>query len=201
LHIPRLILITDSARLERERFFEVVKAALEGGVDAVLAREKQMDSAQLLAFLARLKSMTRRHGARLIVHTQADAARAVAADGVHVSAADMGDLPAIRRWMDDARVSLSASCHNARELKHAAELGADFALLSPVFPTSSHPGAPHLGPAQFRQMAEGAKLPVIALGGITQKNRGELSGYGAAVIGAILDADDPQGAARHLSSP
>jgi thiamine-phosphate pyrophosphorylase len=195
---PSLILITDSRRLEPEDFTSRVEAALRGGADAVLVRERQMDSARLLAFASRLRLLTRDHGARLIVHTQADVAVAVDADGVHVGAADIGDLPGMRHWLGGMAMSLSASCHSAQELADAAAAGADFALLSPVFPTSSHPGAAHLGVAQFRRLAEAATLPVLALGGITVANRNELAGYGVAVIGALLDAADAEAAAAAL---
>jgi thiamine-phosphate diphosphorylase len=195
---PSLILITDSRRLEPEAFIGRVGAALRGGADAVLVREKQMDSARLLAFASRLRLLTRDHGARLIVHTQADVAVAVDADGVHVGAADIGDLPGMRHWLGGMAMSLSASCHSAGELADAAAAGADFALLSPVFPTSSHPDAAQLGVAQFRRLADAAPLPVLALGGITVANRALLAGFGVAVIGALLDAADAEAAAESL---
>jgi 8-oxo-dGTP diphosphatase len=61
----------------------------------------------------------------------------------------------------------AASCHNAEELRRAATLGCDFALLSPVLPTQSHPGAPHLGWDNFAAIAAGSSIPVYALGGLT----------------------------------
>lgn len=195
---PSLVLITDSRRLEPESFFARTGDALRGGVDLVVVREKQMDSARLLAFASRLRSMTREHGARMLVHTQADVAMAVGADGVHVAAADIPQLPMMRRWLGDAPMILSASCHSADELAAASEAGADFALLSPVFPTASHPQAPHLGVEQFRHLVAGAQLPVVALGGITVENREQLAGYGVAVIGALLDATDAGAAAAAL---
>jgi len=191
-------LITDASGREPEAFFAAAEAALRGGVDAVLAREKAMDSARLLAFCARFRAMTRDYGARLLGHTQADVARAVGADGVHVSAAGIGEITAIRRWLGPEAMAISASCHDADELRRAAEAGADFALLSPVFPTASHPGAPHLGARKFRELAQAAPLPVVALGGITPENRGELAGWPVAAIRALLDADDPEAAARSL---
>jgi thiamine-phosphate pyrophosphorylase len=54
-----------------------------------------------------------------------------------------------------------------REIGLARRLGADAALLSPVFPTRSHPGGAVLGPVRFRLLARQARLPVIALGGMT----------------------------------
>ncbi len=185
--------------MECGRFFGAVEASLCGGVDAVLVREKQMDSALLLVICSRLRTMSMAHNALLIVHSQADIARAVGADGVHVAATNMDEIPAIRKWLNHDGMTISTSCHGIEELEQAIHFGADFALLSPVFPTSSHPQARQIGAPRFMRLAKGAKLPVIALGGITPENRKQLAGLGVAVIGAILDADDPERAARCLS--
>jgi len=195
---PELLLITDHARFTGEAFFTAVEAALKGGVDAVLAREKQMDSARLLAFCSRLRKLTRKHGARLLVHTQADVAAAVGADGVHVASADIAEIPCMRRWLNKPGMSLSASCHDAPQLQAAADAGADFALLSPVFPTDSHPGAPHLGVHRFSELASVAPLPIVALGGVTAKNRQELAGWPVAVISCLLGAQNPEYVAARL---
>ena len=60
------------------------------------------------------------------------------------------------------------TAHSAREIAMAQRKGADAVLLSPVFPTRSHPGAPVLGPVRFRTLARLANVPVIALGGVTR---------------------------------
>jgi len=59
-----------------------------------------------------------------------------------------------------------ATVHDAGEIALANRIGADAALLSPVFPTRSHPGAAVLGPLRFRRLARRAAMPVIALGGM-----------------------------------
>ncbi len=198
MSIPELILITHSANKETKCFFEIVESSLCGGVDTVLVREKQMDSARLLAFCSRLRALTTAHDARLIIHSQADIAKAVGADGVHVAAVDIKEIAAMRQWLKHASMIFSASCHHAGELQQAEHCGADFTLLSPIFPTNSHPDAPHLGIKHFQTLADATPLPVIALGGITLENRAELANYPIAVISAILDADDPEFAARCL---
>jgi len=199
LLIPELLLISDSRRTGDTHFFEAAEAALKGGVDTAMVREKHMNSAQLLSFSSRLRSLTRQAGARLIIHSQADVALAVKADGVHVAAADIGELPAMRNWLGKECMSLSASCHNLAELNHAHMSGADFALLASVFPTASHPDSPCLGVEAFKAMAGSAPIPVLALGGIRPENRNLLADYGVAVIGAILDSPNPEGSARGLS--
>ena len=197
--MPHLILITDSQRLPKYRFLEVVDAALSGGVDAVLVREKQMDSARLLAFASQLRELTHRHKAKLIIHTQADIAKAIGADGVHLSSIEMNQIPAIREWLRRDGMTLSTSCHNELELEFAQRFGADFVFLSPVFATQSHPDEEPLGITKFRELAADPPLPVIALGGITSKNRPQLKGFPVAVISAILNADDPFDEANKLA--
>ncbi len=196
---PVLTLVTDSSRLTGEPLFEAAAAALKGGVDAVLVREKNMDSARLLSFASRLRLLTSQNGAKLIIHTQADVAMAVDADGVHVAAGDIRNIPAIRLYLNDASKTVSASCHNLDELKKAEDAGADYVFLSPVFPTLSHPGAPHLGIETFHQLVSQTTLPVIALGGISSENREFLHVCSCAVIGAVLDSPDPEIAARKLT--
>jgi len=164
----------------------------------VLVREKQMDSARLLSFASRLRELTNNHGAKLIIHTQADIAKAVGADGVHLASSDLAEIPSVRKWLNKPEMTISASCHNEIELGFAERFGADYAFLSPVLPTRSHPGEPHLGIEKFREIAESTSLPVIALGGINEDNRDQLEGFGVATIGTILDADNPRAAAAGL---
>ena len=83
--------------------------------------------------------------------------------GVHLKASqlrELGKRPLPREsWV-------GASCHDAEELERAAELNADFATLSPVCATASHPGAKPLGWERFAQLVADARLPVYALGGV-----------------------------------
>jgi len=210
---PPLTLITDTSRISGEAFFNIVAQALDGGVDAVLLREKTMDSGKLLALAARLRTMTQQVGARLIIHTQADIADAVDADGIHLASCDITQITALRKYWLTAEKTLSVSCHHAGELELAHDLGADYAMLSPVFPTLSHPETPPLGVAKFKSLcainsaissasssatSAATGLPIVALGGITTHNCNALAKHPLAVIGAILNADDPFSAAQHL---
>lgn len=83
--------------------------------------------------------------------------------GVHLKAAQLREFRARplprRSWV-------GASCHDAKELERAAELDADFATLSPVCATVSHPGVDPLGWERFAQRVADARLPVYALGGV-----------------------------------
>ena len=83
------------------------------------------------------------------------------------------------------RRPLTVAAHGRMALVRAARLGADAALLSPVFPTASHPGARPLGLIALRRLARQAKLPVIALGGVTAQRMKALKTAKLAGIAAI----------------
>ena len=196
--VTPLTLITQTSRLSGDAFFQTLTAALEGGLGQVLVREKTMDSAHLLAFASRIRNITRHFQAKLIIHSQADIAKAVGADGVHLSSLDMHEIPAMRQWLNNSNMHITTACHNTTELKMAERYGADAVYLSPVFTTQTHPEAEPLGLDRFQELAQSTSLPVIALGGIQSENRQQLADYPVAVIGAILDAEDPKQNAQRL---
>ncbi len=200
MKLPELTLITHSNNKPDSDLFNTFHAALAGGVQQIIVREKHMDSARLLAFASRLRDITSQYQAKLIIHSQADIAKAVNADGVHLASCNIAEIPAIRDWLDMPNISLSTSCHNLKELRASHQSGADFAMLSPVFPTQSHPGAPALGIDKFKLIAEKSPLPIIALGGIHANNRPQLKGFDIATIRYILDAEDPKQASQALLS-
>jgi len=78
-----------------------------------------------------------------------------------------------------------ATAHSLREIGRANRTGAALVLLSPVFPTRSHPGAPHLGPLRFLLLARRALCPVVALGGMDHRRARQLPGYGWAAIDGL----------------
>ncbi|MDQ7004145.1 MAG: thiamine phosphate synthase [Ghiorsea sp.] len=194
----KLLLLTDSKRFDSpDVMLSCIEQAIQGGVDTVVLREKDLDSAKLLSLASKLRVTTKHHGTRLMIHSQADVAKAVGADGVHVDAKSISEISQIKSWLGNGFM-LSASCHAADELKQAAQQGADFCFLSPVFPTQSHPGAPSLGAKKFFDIAATVNIPVLALGGIEADVMPLLQGHGVATMGSILNAQNPKKAAQHL---
>ena len=104
-----------------------------------------------------------------------------AADGLHLASRNLVEL---RRRPDEWSL-VGASCHGAADLAWAAALGLDYALLSPVLPTASHPGAPPLGWERFAALAEEATLPVYALGGLGPGEVEQAIDHGAQGVAAI----------------
>ncbi|MCJ2187057.1 thiamine phosphate synthase [Novosphingobium beihaiensis] len=105
-----------------------------------------------------LARIARRHGHCVVLSGTPREARAWGADGVYGAAERLARGPAVLRLV---------TVHSLRELAKAHRARADVVLISPVFPTRSHPGAPALGPLRFRLLAARAQVPAIALGGMT----------------------------------
>ena len=115
-----------------------------------------------------------RYGAQALVYGDETLARKVGGDGVHIPCHQLLQLSARPRLR-----LCAASCHNAEHLAHAAALGLDFAVLSPVLPTASHPGQSGMGWARFAGLTRDCPLPVYALGGMKSELLDTARGHGA----------------------
>jgi thiamine-phosphate pyrophosphorylase len=178
--LPALLLMTDEARLPDP---EAAAARLPRGAGVVLRHYGQAP-AQRAALAERLAALCRRRGLILLVAGDARLAFAVGAAGVHLPEG-LARFP--RAWRAFARPGwlVTAAAHGPAALARAARAGADAALLAPVFPTASHPGAPAIGPLRFALWCRAAALPVYALGGIDAARARRLAAGGAAGIAGI----------------
>lgn len=173
--LPPLILVTDEVRLPDPH---AAIMALPKGSGVIFRHYAFPDRAKLAAALA---ALCRRRRLLFIVGGDAGLALQVRAGGLHLRERDLArPIPRFAR-----RLLVTASIHSRRALIRAKRAGADAALLGPVFPTASHPGAPALGPLRFAAMARRSGLPIYALGGIGPGNARRLIGSGAAGIAAL----------------
>jgi len=137
--------------------------------------------------------------ATLLVNDRADVALAARADGVHLPERGL-PVAAVRDVVGEGCL-IGRSVHSVEAAVRGEQEGADFVQAGTIFETASKPGAPAAGLALVRDVVGAVSIPVLAIGGITADNACEVIEAGAggvAVIGAIMDADDPLRAARVL---
>ncbi|MGQ3684713.1 MAG: thiamine phosphate synthase [Candidatus Loosdrechtia sp.] len=192
-------LITDRS-LCRRPFFTTVELALKGGVKTVQLREKGLTTAELYALAGELRRMTLDFKANLIINDRVDIALAVNADGIHLG---WQSLPCkIVRGLFDSEKLIGVSAHSLHDALVAQENGADYITFSPIFTTSSKSGLLEpVGPDAIRDLKSEITIPVIALGGINERNAEMVLMRGAdgvAVISDIILADNPEDAAKSL---
>ncbi len=163
LALPAVYALTNASENGVERELARVEKALAGGLRLIQVRDKTLSGEARQRLAQGVVGLARQHaGACVLINDDAALAQAVDADGVHLSSRELMRCAQRPRF---ARVA--ASCHTEEELNHAAAIGVDFALLSPVLPTASHPQAAGIGWQEFARRVDKASLPVYALGGMT----------------------------------
>ena len=190
---PPLLVISDSSQVRRP-LIEVAGAAFAGGCRWFSLREKDLPGDERRRLLAALVELGRRFGAVVTAHGDIDAVLAAGADGVHLP--EEGDPRAARVRLPAGLIG--ASAHSVAGAAARLRAGADYATLSPVFPTASKPGyGPAIGVEGLARAVAAAPGPVLALGGVTADNAAACLAAGArgvAVMGEVMRADDPEAA-------
>ena len=188
LSLPERYLITGEFSGAAD-FEQRLSTALRNGIGLVQLRltdqwTKEQTTAGLQEIVDLCVKLCRHYNAQLMFNLPVKY-RSMQQNGVHLSSRQL--LSYSNR--PDFTV-VSASCHNRQELEHAQSIGADFAVLSPVQPTRSHPGAVPLGWEVFRELVDECDIPVYALGGMTADDMTQAwqsGAQGIAAIGAFWD--------------
>ena len=193
------ILITNRNICEA-KLVDIISQAIDGGVETVQLREKDLSSVELYDLASEIRKITREKGANLVINDRVDIALAVDADGVHLGWKSLG-IGLVRKMIGHDKL-IGFSAHNLQEAKKAEDSGADYVTISPIFDTvyKDYFVEP-LGTEKIGKIKEEIDIPVIALGGINENNVNgvlENGAYGIAVISAILQSEDPRQSANRL---
>lgn len=184
LRLPAIYAITpaDVPPDHAEAWHARVAAALERGVGLIQLRFPLWSAEEVHALAARLRAHAVQRGAHLLLNGDVEGARRLGQGvGVHLKAAQLDQLK--ERPLPCSQL-IGGSCHNADQLATGAQF-TDFATLSPVAATSSHPEALPLGWPRFQALVEGAALPVYALGGMAPAQADEARMHGAQGVAGI----------------
>ncbi len=184
-----------------------MEAAFRAGADWLQIRDRSLPGAALLTRAEDLAAAARRgasaagRSACILVNRRLDIALAMHADGVPLGFDAVSPEDARRVLGKAARIGVSV--HAPAECRAAAQSGASYVHLAPIYPPlSKRATRPALGPTCLREAAT-AGIPVIAQGGVTPRRCAELIQNGAsgvAVTGAIVNATDPKAATAAIRS-
>jgi len=182
LRLPALHLITGEDPRDANAFLGRLQGALDAGVRLVQLRAHDLTDEAYARLAEKSFELCDRYRARLLLNRGPELAAGLPGHGLHLTAARLAGLS--ERPVGRTRL-IGASCHGADDLLRAELLGLDYALLSPVKATASHPNARPMGWDHFAELVDRAALPVYALGGLITEDLDEAIEHGAQGIAAI----------------
>ena len=195
-----LYLVTDRDLARGRSTFEIVKAAVDGGVTVVQLREKHCSTREFIEQALAIKKFLKARKVPLIINDRLDVAQAVKADGVHLGQTDM-PLEMAKDILGDSML-IGISAESLEDAIAAEKGGADYLGVSPIYATPTKTDtAPPLGLAGLREIRKAVSLSLVGIGGLNKENSAEAIRSGAdgvAVVSAIVAADDPKAAAIEL---
>ncbi|WP_254521962.1 thiamine phosphate synthase [Natrinema caseinilyticum] len=200
----RTYLVTQASLSGDRSTPEIVREAIDGGVDVVQLREKGSSARSRYELGHELRELTADAGVDLIVNDRIDIASAIDADGVHVGQSDLPISAARDLLGSDAIVGCSTS--TVAEARTAETEGADYLGVGAVYGTSSKAVADEkdgIGPERIARIADAVSIPLVGIGGITADNAGpvvEAGAAGVAVISEITTATEPRVATETLAA-
>lgn len=194
-----LYICTDSGLMSSKTVEQSVETVLRGGATVIQLREKNAGSRELYELAKRVKTVTDRYNAPLIIDDRLDIALAVDAAGVHLGQSDLPCAVARKLLGDDKIIGITAP---TVELAQAAERdGADYIGVGAMFATSTKMGAPANTKENLAAIRAAVDMPIVMIGGVKRANVLEFAGMGvngAAVISDIIADPDPEAAAAEM---
>ena len=192
-----LYLVTDDSS-DEEKFLKTIEESILGGVSIVQLREKEATSLNFYNIALKVKEITNKYNVPLIINDRIDIALAIDAEGVHLG---QSDLPCkiARKLIGDKILGISAS--NIDEAKTAEAEGADYIGSGAIFNTKTKDDADSVTIKELKEIVHSVNIPVVAIGGINEKNAHKLRDTGIngiSVVSAIMQSENPKIASKNL---
>jgi thiamine-phosphate pyrophosphorylase len=174
-----------------------IRAAAAAGVDWVQIREKDLCGRELLALTR--EAVAHRGNAHVIVNDRLDVALAAGAAGVHLGRESL-DARYVVRWCRSgnapAEFLIGVSCHSLEDAREAESAGTSYIFFGPVFDTPSKRGMGEpQGVVRLGEICRSVAIPVVAIGGVSERNAGECIRVGAAIAAIRMFQGARDGAA------
>ncbi len=195
----KLYAVTDRKWLNGGSLAEQVEKAARAGVTMVQLREKEIGFDEYVALAIEIAAVAHRYDIPLIINDNVEVAIASGADGVHVGQSDMEAANARRKIGPDRILGVSAE--TVESALEAERCGADYIGTGALFTTSTKEDAQNISLSELKEICDSVSIPVVAIGGITEKNIMDLSGsgiVGVALVSAIFAQKDIKASVSRL---
>lgn len=165
--------------------FNIAEECFTSGIKLFQLRLKSIPESELSTIVEKVYILAKKHNVKLIFNGKPEDVHTFKIDGIHLNSKE---LKKYRSRPISEELILGASCHNEEELLKAETINVNYALLSPIFKTGSHPHQDAMGWEKFNELRKKVKFPVYALGGMSPadlKTANSYNAHGVAMISAI----------------
>ena len=164
---------------------DLAKTLLAAGAKILQLRMKRASARDFLAAAEAMAPLCRQHRALFIVNDRADIAKLAGADGVHLG---QDDLPIeAARSVVSSQMIIGISTHRVEQAIAAERAGADYIGFGPMYPGGAKETRVGQGLENLRAVRAAIKIPIVAIGGITEGRVAEVLGAGADAVAIISD--------------
>ncbi|MGL6173137.1 MAG: thiamine phosphate synthase [Cellulosilyticaceae bacterium] len=194
-----LYIVTDRSWLGEERLEDQVEEMIKAGATFVQLREKELTDEIFLEQALKIKKLTDEYNVPFIINDNIEVALRCGADGIHIGQSD-GNVREMRRRLGKDKI-LGVSTRTVEQAKEAEAEGADYVGVGAVFGTTTKLDANNVTVEELKQIVRSINIPVVAIGGINEKNVCQLKGSeidGIAVISALFAKEDKILATKQL---
>lgn len=191
--------ITDRTWLGNREFKDDVEKSIKGGVTILQVREKNINDDEFVKTAKEIKKLTDKYKIPLIINDNVKVAALIDADGIHVGQDD-AKMPEVKKILGEGKI-IGVSVATIEEALLAQQEGADYLGVGAMFNTSTKTDADSVSFETLKEICDNVDIPVVAIGGINDKNILKLKGTnidGACVISAIYSKQDIFTAASNL---
>ncbi|WP_353893921.1 thiamine phosphate synthase [Proteinivorax hydrogeniformans] len=183
------IFLVTNRKLAGDNFYHVLEQAVAGGVGAIILREKDLSTEKLLPIAEKIKEIIGKKDVKLIINSNLEVARAVEADGLHLTFRDF--ISNGIKW----NKTMGVSVHSVKEAVLAQKGGADYLLCGHVFQTDCKKGVEPRGVSYLEEILKKVDIPVIPIGGIDTNTALEIINLpicGIAVMSLLMSSQNPK---------
>lgn len=156
-----------------------IEEKLQSGIKQIQWRLRQNLTKKHIIFLEKVQNLCQAYKAKMFLNT-----KNIELKEVNLQL-NSNLLKIIKQRPINDKYLLGASVHNLKQLKKAEAIGADFAVLSPVLKTASHPDIKPLGWQRAEKLIAQSNLAIYCLGGMQVADLDQAKSIGAIGIAGI----------------